>query len=119
MKPTRSSGKWPIDRRYPRFIVDLRLIVKPVGTEAAATFHGRTKNISESGMAATLAGDLELGKLVELQFQLPGTGAGLTIRADVRYHHGSQYGFNFIGLTRQQIETIRQGTVGLPTDTSE
>lgn len=115
VKPHASSAKWPIDRRYPRFTVDLRLVVKPVDGKAAA-LHGRTKNISESGMAATVAGDLALGEVVDLQFQLPATGAPLTLRADVRYRQGSQYGFNFIGLTTEQAKTIRRALATFPAE---
>lgn len=99
-------------------MVDLRLVVRPKGNKSAAGIRGRTKNISESGMAATLAGDLELGEVVELQFQLPGAGTPLTINADVRYHHGSQYGFHFVGLTSEQTETIRRAVAAVARETS-
>jgi len=92
-------------------------VVKPANHKAAANLHGRTKNISESGMAATVAGDLALGEVVDLQFQLPGTGAALTVRADVRYRQGSQYGFNFIGLTTEQAQTIRRALAKFPAET--
>lgn len=98
--------------------MDLRLIVK-AGDKAATSLHGRTKNISESGMAATVAGDLERGEIVELQFQLPGTGAPLTVRADIRYRKGFQYGFSFIGLTAEQAGNIRRALGKFPIETSD
>ena len=95
--------------------MDLRLVVKPLDDKAAA-LHGRTKNMSESGMAATVAGDLALGEVVDLQFQLPGTAAPLTLRADIRYQQGFQYGFNFIGLTAEQAQTIRRALAKFPAE---
>ena len=100
-------------------MVDLRLVIKPAGDKAAANLHGRTKNMSESGMAATVAGNLELGQVVELQFQLPATTEPMTIRASVRYRQGSQYGFSFIGLSKEQAETIRRALAGFPIETSD
>lgn len=80
--------------------------------------HGRTKNISESGMAATVAGDINLEEAVELQFQLPGTTAPLTIRANVCYRQGFQYGFSFLNLGKEQVDTIRRALSKFPIETS-
>ncbi len=114
MKRPASAGKWPIDRKHPRFVVDLRLLVK-----AATMLHGRTKNISESGIAATVAGDINLGEAVELQFQLPGTTAPLTVHADVRYRQGFQYGFSFLNVGKEQVDTIRRALSQFPIETSD
>ena len=119
MKRPASSGKWSVDRQERRFVVDLRLLIKPAGAKAAANLHGRTKNMSESGMAATVAGDLALEEVVELQFQLPKTTEPISVRANIRYRQGSQYGFNFIDLTKPQAESIRRALAGFPVETSD
>ena len=119
MKPSTSSGKWPVDRQERRFVIDLRLVIKPTGDKAKTNLHGRTKNMSESGLAATVAGDLELGEVAELQFQLPATTEPMTLRANVRYRQGSQYGFNFLGLSKEQAEKIRRALIGFPIETAD
>jgi len=111
MEHPEPADKWPITRKYPRFQIDLRLAVK-----AATVLHGRTRNINEGGMGATVAGDINLGEIVQLQFQLPETHRPMTIHAEVRYHQGFQYGFKFINITDQQAEAIRRAVRKLPVD---
>src|SRR5215470_16995136 len=98
-------GAWPVTRKFGRFLIDLRLIVR-----GKTTLHGRTKNLGEGGMGATVAGDLNLGEIVELQFQVPGSPDPLVIRVEVRYRQGFQYGFKFIGATEEQLAIIRSAT---------
>lgn len=102
-------GTWAVSRQHGRFLIDLRLIVK-----AKTTLHGRTRNISEGGLGATVAGDIGLGEFVQLQLQLPEVEGPLVFRAEVRYRQGFQYGFKFINPTDKQVEIIRHAIRGLP-----
>jgi hypothetical protein len=111
MEPSGPADKWPIPRQSSRFLIDLRLVVR-----TDTMLHGRTRNISESGMAATVAGDINLNTIVELQFKLPGSHEPMKINAEVRYRQGSQYGFKFIKVTNQQAETIGRVLRKLPID---
>jgi len=107
----RKSGVRSANRRFGRSLIDLRLVVK-----AKATLHGRTKNLGEGGMGATIAGDIPLGELVEVQFQVPQATEPMTIRAEVRYRQGFQYGFKFLQPTEDQLELIRATVKNLPLD---
>ena len=107
----RKSGTRSVHRRFGRSVIDLRLVVK-----AKTTLHGRTKNLAEGGMGATVAGDIPLGELVEVQFQLPQSTELLAIRAEVRYRQGFQYGFKFLQPTEEQLELIRTTVRNLPID---
>jgi PilZ domain len=104
-------GMWPIVRQYARVLIDLRLIVR-----SKTVLHGRTKNLGEGGMGATVAGDLELYEVVELRFQVPESADPLLIYAEVRYRQGFKYGFKFINPTREQLEIIRETIRYLPVD---
>lgn len=77
-------------------------------------FHGRTKDISEGGLAATVAGELQTDSPVELEFHLPGKPSAMKLTAEVRYRQGFQYGFRFLEATREQRDMIREATVRLP-----
>ncbi len=77
-------------------------------------FHGRTKDISEGGLGATIAGELNGKPIVELEFYLPGKPTPLRLKAEIRYHQGFQYGFRFIDVDDQQRKMIREATVHLP-----
>jgi|SRR5215471_11826640 len=91
----RQPENWATTRKYRRSLLDLRLIVK-----TKETLHGRTKNLGEGGMGATVAGDIPMGEFVELQFIPPEATEPLVIRAEVRYRQGFQYGFKFIRPTQ-------------------
>ena len=100
---------WTKPRAHTRFLLDLRLVVK--GKEIQ---HGRTKDIAEGGLGATIPGEIAIGEVVELEFQLPQMTEPLKFKAEVRYRRGFQYGFRFLHPTEQQKEIIRRNTHSLP-----
>jgi hypothetical protein len=96
---------WTLPRAHPRFLLDLRLVVK-----AKETLLGRTKDIAEGGLGATIPGTIAIGEIVELELQLPESPEPLKFKAEVRYSKGFQYGFRFLHVTEQQRELIRRAT---------
>jgi c-di-GMP-binding flagellar brake protein YcgR len=96
---------WTLPRANPRYLLDLRLVVK-----AKETLLGRTKDIAEGGLGATIPGAIPIGEIVELELQLPETLEPLKLKAEVRYSKGFQYGFRFLNITEQQRELIRRTT---------
>jgi len=101
--------KWTTPRVHRRFILDLRVVVR--GPE---TLHGRTKDISEGGMGATIPCNLTLGQIVQLQLTLPDLNENLIFTAELRYRQGFQYGFKFLHPTERQRDIIRRITRDLP-----
>jgi PilZ domain len=97
------KSRWSAARVSPRYAMDQRLIIK-----AGAMLHGRTKDISESGLGATVAGELKMHDSVELEFYLPGSLVPQRFLAEVRYRRGFQYGFCFLNATDQQRSLIRE-----------
>jgi len=49
-----------------------------------------------------------------LEFHLPSVNEPLTLKAEVRYRQGFQYGFRFLHPTERQRELIRRATRDLP-----
>ncbi|MGZ4872465.1 MAG: PilZ domain-containing protein, partial [Candidatus Angelobacter sp.] len=88
-----------------RYLLDLRIVVR-----TKETLIGRTKDIAEGGLGATIPGSINVGEIVDLELQLPETQEPLKIKAEVRYRQGFQYGFKFIHITEQQKEMIRRTT---------
>ena len=80
-------------RRHPRshFEVDIR-----VCSESAGIVPGRGLDVSESGLAAILPVELEIGENVDLEF----TKSGITHHtlASVRHKNVFRHGFEFIPL---------------------
>jgi c-di-GMP-binding flagellar brake protein YcgR len=95
------SGK---PRRYPRFGVDARISVFCAGQRRP--HQGRTLGISEAGISAVLAADLEVGENVSLEFTLPSSTPSLAVRAVIRNRTGARYGFEFLTLSEQQRTLI-------------
>ena len=98
------AKQWAVQRKFPRYHADQRLVVKMSGT----TLHGRTRDISEGGLGATVAGDVPLGTFVELELMLPGSNDLLRLHSEVRYRQGFQYGFRFLHPSDKQVEIIRR-----------
>lgn len=69
---------------------------------------GRSTELGQDGIGATLTGELEAGEIVTLEIPLPLSPYPLKIRAIVRYCNGLHYGFEFLTLTTGQRDTIRR-----------
>lgn len=89
--------------------MDQRLVIKSGGV----TLHGRTKDISETGLGATVADELEMHEQVELEFYLPGSLVPQRFMGEVRYRRGFQYGFCFLHATDTQKNLIREAALYL------
>ena len=96
---------WTLPRAHSRYLLDVRIVVR-----AKETFLGRTKDIAEGGLGATIPSDINIGEIVELELQLPDAAEPLKVKAEVRYRHGFQYGLKFVNATEQQKEMIRRTT---------
>lgn len=101
-----SPPKWSVPRVAPRYIMDQRLLIR-----AGSILHGRTKDISESGIGATVAGEMDVGDMVELEFHLSGSLTLVKLSAQVKYRQGFQYGLHFVDITEAQQNAIRKATI--------
>lgn len=105
----RPPENWPVTREYTRFLIDLRIVIR-----TSTRLYGRSKDLGEGGMGATVAGDLSIGEVVEVEFEHPEIQEPLALMAEVRYRQGFQYGLKFIDPSHRQREMIRRITRNLP-----
>jgi len=98
----------PYKRRYPRFVLDVRMQVKMFQGGEFRNCWGRSTELGQDGIGATLTGELESGEIVTLEIPLPLSPYPLKVRAIVRYRHGLRYGFEFLTLSESQRETLRR-----------
>ena len=91
-------------RRYRRFPLDARICLSRPGQRYP--LYGRTLGISEAGISALLAADLDPGVTVHLEFALPTHPKPLAVRAIVRNRSGARYGFEFLSLSEAQRQAI-------------
>ena len=69
---------------------------------------GRTNEVGLDGVGATLTGELKAGEVVALEFPIPLAPRVIKVRAVVRYSQGLRCGFEFLIVTDDQKETLRQ-----------
>jgi len=107
--PPRLNGdKFAVARRFPRFTLDVRLQVKMFQEGEFRTCWGRSVEIGQDGIGATLTGNLETGEIVTLEIPLPLTPYPIKVRAIVRYCQGLRYGFEFLTMNEAQRDTIQR-----------
>lgn len=103
-----TGGKFVVNRRYPRFAFDVRLQVKMFQDGEFRTCWGRSVELGQDGIGATLTGSLTKGEIVSLEIPLPLTPYPMKVRAIVRYCQGLRYGFEFLTLNDSQRDTVRR-----------
>jgi len=75
---------------------------------ATVALWGRTNEIGQDGVGATLSGELAVGEVVSMDFPIPVSPYHLKVRAIVRYSAGLRCGFEFLIVTEEQRETLRR-----------
>jgi len=105
-KPATPSGAH--QRRFPRFAIDARMQVRMFQAGEFRTCWGRSTELGQDGIGATLTGDLEPGEIVSLEIPLPLSPYPLKVRAIVRYRQGLRYGFEFLTLNDSQREMLNR-----------
>ncbi|HTW30937.1 MAG TPA: PilZ domain-containing protein [Candidatus Sulfotelmatobacter sp.] len=107
-QPKAPGAKATFTRRFPRFILDVRLQVRMFQAGEFRTCWGRSTEMGQDGIGATLTGDLEAGEIVTLEIPLPLSAYPIKVRAIVRYRQGLKYGFEFLTLNTGQRDTIQR-----------
>ncbi|MGA1985293.1 MAG: PilZ domain-containing protein [Candidatus Sulfotelmatobacter sp.] len=102
------AAKVTFTRRFPRFTLDVRLQVKMFQAGEFRSCWGRSTEMGQDGIGATLTGSLEPGEIVTLEIPLPLTTYPIKVRAIVRYRQGLRYGFEFLTLNDGQRDTIHR-----------
>jgi hypothetical protein len=102
------ASKFAKARRFPRFTLDVRLQVKMFQDGEFRTCWGRSTEIGQDGIGATLTGSLTTGEIVTLEIPLPLTPYPIKVRAIVRFCQGLRYGFEFLTMNESQRDTVRR-----------
>ena len=95
-------------RRFPRYALDVRISVHAFRSGESFSFWGRTSELGEDGVGATLTGELEAGEVVSMELSLPMAPFPIKFRALVRYRDGLRHGFEFLTLSAAQRDEIRR-----------
>ena len=95
-------------RRFPRFRIELPIVVRVGRTGRAASLAGTTNNLSERGTGAIIEGKLSSShKTAWIEIGLGRNEAPVRLHARLRYRKGVQHGFEFTRITEIEREAIR------------
>jgi hypothetical protein len=100
-------------RRFSRYRFDVRIQVSVFRDGLTTTCWGRTNELGQDGIGATLSGELQAGEVVSMEFPIPLPPNVMRVRAVVRYCAGLRCGFEFLVVTEEQREMLRQVCVVL------
>jgi hypothetical protein len=97
-----------VKRRYPRYPVDLRVDVSVFREGRNLSLWGRSTELSEDGIGATLTVELTPGEVVWIELAFPAPERPLKIRALVRYRDGLRHGLEFLARSSEQRDALRR-----------
>ena len=100
-------------RRYSRYRFDARIQLSVFRDGLTSTCWGRTSELGQDGIGATLSAELQAGEVVSLEFPIPLPPHLMRVRAVVRYSEGLRCGFEFLVVTDEQRLMLRQVCVVL------
>jgi hypothetical protein len=84
----------------------MRVAVQVFREGVVDSLWGRSNEMGQDGLSATLTGELQPGEVVYLEFTLPATVNATKLRAVVRYRSGFRHGFEFLTLSAEQREAV-------------
>ncbi len=108
MNESRYNSDPAVRRRFPRYKVDLRLDVRVFRDGQNISLWGRSTELSEDGVGATLTSEVEPGEVVWLELTLPAPARAVKIRALVRYRDGLRHGLEFLARNPEQREALHR-----------
>ena len=103
-------------RRYVRYQLDVRIQASVFREGITTTLWGRTSELGQDGVGATLTGELMPGEVVSMEFPVPVAPFLIKLRAIVRYSDGLHCGFEFLRVTEEQRRTLSRVCEVLATD---
>jgi len=95
-------------RRFSRYRFDARIEASVFREGLTTVLWGRTNELGQDGIGATLSGELQSGEVVTLDFPIPLAPHIIKVRAVVRYNEGLRCGFEFLVVTDDQRLILRQ-----------
>jgi hypothetical protein len=94
-------------RRHPRYRSDFQVAVTFLSGNKHQRLEGHCTDLSEAGIGILVAAEVNVGEVVGMGFAVDGTFPR-ELRAVLRYRRGYHYGFEFLSLTTEQQESLRE-----------
>jgi len=98
----------PGPRRFARYPADIRVSIQVFRSGESLSLWGRSTELGEDGIGATLTEEVQPGEVVSMEFSLPVTAYPMKVRALVRYRMGLRHGFEFLAVSTQQKDMLHR-----------
>lgn len=102
-------------RRYARYQLDVRIQASVFREGITTTLWGRTSELGQDGVGATLTGELMPGEVASIEIPVPVAPFLIKLRAIVRYSDGLHCGLEFLRVTEEQRRTLSRACEVLAT----
>jgi hypothetical protein len=113
MSTTGAKKDWAVERRWPRYRVELRLKVFLPRSEGRGFTFAQGSDVSEGGMAAYIPAEIEVGEIVGIEAALPYSKQEIALRAQVRNKNGFRYGLEYVLISEDHREQLRKSLKAL------
>jgi hypothetical protein len=110
---TGTKKDWSVERRWPRYRVELRLKVFLARQEGRGYTFGQGSDVSEGGMAAYIPSEIEVGEIVGVEVTLPYSKQEIALRAQVRNKNGFRYGLEYVLISDEHREALKKSLSAL------
>ena len=94
-------------RKAPRFAVAVPVDVVVLRSGIPASIPGRSLDVSEGGMAAVLAGEVQPGESVGIEFKLPFVSEPVQAKATVKHYGPMRCGLEFLAMPPEQLGALQ------------
>jgi PilZ domain-containing protein len=100
-------------RKHSRHASEGRITVTVQRSEGKLSFWGLVANLSKTGVASTVVGNLSLGEIVTLRFSPTPKLPEVQVRARVSHQRGYYCGFEFLWLSDADRKTVEEACAEL------
>ncbi len=111
----KKNVKFPM-RNYRRYGVRVPVTIEVLRTGQKVVYYGTSMDLSERGIAAEVKAALIPGEMTRVYFSLPNSASEIQAHALVRHRtdETSVYGFEFVSISSQSVQTIKTLCAVLP-----
>jgi c-di-GMP-binding flagellar brake protein YcgR len=105
--------QWKITRSFARFAMEVPVSAMLSESASIPVSSGKMRDISLGGVGAVLDPPVGVGQRLWLEFRLPNAAGSLRLLCKTRHNYDERFGFQFLNITPEQRDEIRQACQGL------
>ncbi len=109
-----SEQHWKITRSFARFAMQVPVSAMMSESASIPVTTGTMRDISLGGVGAVFEPPVGVGQRLWVEFRLPQAASAMRLLCKVRHDYDGRFGLQFLNITPEQRDEIRQSCQGLP-----